>query len=336
MGAPLEMAIPLVTTPPEDQPVALLGIPLFHATGCFGTFISAINSGTKTVLMRRWNVDDAIDLIVKHGVTNVGGVPAIPTALIQSGKLPPDHKFTAITFGGASPAKRLAGDIAKAWPDAGFGTGWGMTELNAIHCMHAGIDYVENPDSCGPPVPTVEVKIVDPEEKSKELPLGTKGLILARGPNIMKGYIGNDKATRETLSADGWVDTGDGGYMSEAGFLFISDRIKDMVIRGGENIPSTEVENAVFTFEGVAEAACVPLPDKTLGEAVGVAVSLAPGVKATGDEIIAAIAPKLRHAARPSFIWVSPTLLERNANGKLVKKEIKKQVLDAFRRQSKL
>lgn len=336
MGAPFEMALMLATTPPEDQPVVLLGIPLFHATGCYGTLLQGVDKGAKTVLMRRWNVDDAVDLIVKHKVTSVGGVPAIPTALINSGKLPPDHEFTAVTFGGAAPQARLAADIQKAWPNANFGQGWGMTELNAIHCMHAGIDYLEHPTAVGVPVPTVGIKIVDPENKSRELPRGQAGLILATGPNMMVRYIGNDKATAETI-VDGWLDTGDGGFVDDENRLHIRDRIKDMIIVGGENVPSTEVENEIFTFPGVAEAAAVPLPHPTMGELVGVAVSMAPGAKLPkGDEIVAHVTPKLRKAARPAFVWVSDELLTRNANGKLVKRDIKGQVLEAYKRQSKL
>lgn len=337
MGAPFEMAFMLLTTPPEEQSVVLLGIPLFHATGCFSTLLTGVNNGVKTVLMKRWNVDDAVDLIVKHKVTNIGGVPAIPTALINSGKLPKDHKFTAVTFGGAAPAKRLPGDIQKAWPDAAFGTGWGMTELNAIHCMHAGVDYAEHPTAVGVPIPTVKIKIVDPEDKSRELPRGQPGLILATGPNVMTCYIGNEKATAETLSADGWLDTGDGGFVDEENRLHIRDRIKDMIIVGGENVPGTEVENEIFTFPGVAEAAAVPIPHKMMGELVAVAVSMAPGTKLPkGDEIIAHVTPRLRKAARPAFVWVSDGLLARNANGKLIKKDIKGQVLEAYKRQSKL
>jgi acyl-CoA synthetase (AMP-forming)/AMP-acid ligase II len=122
-----------------------------------------------------------------------------------------------------------------------------------------------------------------------------------------------------------------------APFKRLTASVKDIIIRGGENIPSTEVENAVFTDSRIAEAAAVPVPDDVLGELVAVAVSLAPGAKATGDELVALISPKLRQPARPVFIWVSDTPLDRNANGKIVKKDIKAKVHAAYkRRQGKL
>jgi acyl-CoA synthetase (AMP-forming)/AMP-acid ligase II len=154
----------------------------------------------------------------------------------------------------------------------------------------------------------------------------------------MTCYYGNEKATKETVDSEGWLDTGDAGYIDDDGFVYISDRIKDIIIRGGENIPSTEIENAVFTDSRVQEAAAVPIPDDMLGELVGVAVCLRPGAKATGDELIATISPKLRFPARPAFIWVSEAPLDRNANGKVVKKDIKDKVVAMYkkRKQGKL
>ncbi|TXT07380.1 hypothetical protein VHUM_03100 [Vanrija humicola] len=330
MGAPIKMAMALAMAQ-DNPPVTLLAIPLFHATGCYGQLVRGIHDGGKIVLLRRWDVDDAVKQMIAHKVDIIGGVPAVPNAILQSGKLPANYPMRGISYGGAAPPARLAADLAKTFPAAGAATGWGMTETNAIHCLHAGPDYVGRPTSCGPPMPTTLLRIVDPETR-KDLPRGTAGLVLAKGPNIMIEYYGNPKATAEVLDKDGWLDTGDGGYIDDEGWLFITDRIKDIIIRGGENIPSTEVENAVFADSRVGEAAAVPIPDDALGEVVGVAVSLRPGAKATGDELIALTSPKLRFQARPVFIWVSDTVLDRNANGKLVKKDIKAKVLAAYKR----
>lgn len=119
MGAPMKMAMQLLLAPPPKPPVTLLAIPLFHATGCYGQLVRGVNDGAKIVTLRKWDVDDAVDLMVKHGVTIIGGVPAIPTAIIMSGKLPPDHELTGLSYGGAAPQERLAADIAKRWPTAG-------------------------------------------------------------------------------------------------------------------------------------------------------------------------------------------------------------------------
>ncbi|KAL1412055.1 hypothetical protein Q8F55_003052 [Vanrija albida] len=330
LGAPIDLAMSLVLAQ-DAQPVTLLAIPLFHATGCYGQLVRGVHDGGKVVLLRRWDVDDAVRLIVAHGVDIVGGVPSIPSAILQSGKLPPDYQLRGLGYGGASPPARLAADIKERFPNAGAATGWGMTETNAIHCMHGGPDYVDRPTSCGPPVPTALVRIVDPETR-RDVPAGTAGLVLAKGPNIMTEYYGNPEATAAALDKDGWLDTGDGGYLDAEGWLFITDRIKDIIIRGGENIPSTEVENALFADSRVAEAAAVPIPHDTLGEVVGVAVSLRPGARATGDELAAIARATLRFPARPAFVWVSDTPLDRNANGKLVKKDIKARVLAAYNR----
>lgn len=222
MGAPIDMAMALVTAQ-DATPVTLLAVPLFHATGCFGQLVRGVHDGNKIVLLRRWNVDDAVALMVEHKVDMVGGVPAIPNAILQSGKLPADFVMRGLSYGGAPPPARLAEDILKRWPTAGAATAWGMTETNAIHTLHAGPDYLARPTSCGPPVPTVQVRIVDPETR-RELPTGTAGLVLAKGPNIMKEYYGNPKATAEVLTKDGWLDTGDGGYLDAEGWLFITDR----------------------------------------------------------------------------------------------------------------
>jgi len=180
-----------------------------------------------------------------------------------------------------------------------------MTETNATHTHLIGPDYVERPTSCGPCLPITEVKIVHPETK-KEVPTGSMGIVFARGSNIMTEYVNNPKATREVLSADGWLDTGDMGFLDADGFLHLQDRAKDIIIRGGENIPSAEVENALAQDDRLAEVAAVAVPDPVLGERVGAGVSLAPGAKATEKEIIEAVQSRLRHPARPVIVVVFP------------------------------
>jgi acyl-CoA synthetase (AMP-forming)/AMP-acid ligase II len=117
MGVPIEQALPLLMGN-DDPPVKLLAIPLFHATGCYGQMVRGINDGSKVVLMRRWDIPDAVKLMVEHKVNIIGGVPSIPTAILQSGLLPKDFQLRGLSYGGAAPQKRLAGDLAQRWPTA--------------------------------------------------------------------------------------------------------------------------------------------------------------------------------------------------------------------------
>lgn len=200
-----------------------------------------------------------------------------------------------------------------------------MTETNAVHTVVAGDDYISHPKSAGPGLPINETRIVDPETR-RPVPSGTVGIIEARGANLMKCYLNDSAATAKTFNAEGWLDTGDAGWMDADGFLYVSDRVKDIIIRGGENISSEEVENAIYKDDRVAEAAAVPVPDDILGELVAVAVSLNPGKKASAQEIIDTVRPRVRAHARPAFVYVASEPLPRNANGKLIKTEIKKIV----------
>ncbi|BEJ13945.1 hypothetical protein CspHIS471_0311190 [Cutaneotrichosporon sp. HIS471] len=313
---------------PTEQSTTLLSIPLFHASGCLSTLVATIRVGGKLVFQRCWSVPDAIKLILAEKVGTIGGVPAIATAILQSPLLPKTHQFASVGYGGAPPAKRLANDLNSRFPNAVVGQGWGMTETNAPHCNVNGQDYLERPTSIGPVLPICQIKIIHPETR-KELPQGEAGIILARGPNIMKGYLNNPQATAEVLQ-NGWMDTGDVGLIDPDGFVHLSDRHKDIIIRGGENIASLEVENAVAQDDRVAEVAAVSVPDDVLGELVGVAVSLAPGVEATEASIIHNVIPHLRYPARPVIALVLPDPLPRNANGKIVKADVRKLVRAAY------
>lgn len=217
----------------------------------------------------------------------------------------------SVAYGGAPPAKRLAGDLQKRFPEAMIGQGWGMTETNATHTHHLHLDYHERPTSCGPCVPITELKIVDPKTR-KVLGRNEAGIVHARGSNIMKCYVNNAKATAEAIDKDGWLDTGDMGLVDDDGFLHLQDRAKDIIIRGGENIASAEVENALAQDDRLAEVAAVPVPCPIMGERVGAGVSLAPGATATEKEVIEAVQARLRHPARPVIVVVFPEPLRES------------------------
>lgn len=223
--------------PPPEQGVALLAVPLFHCTGTLAWLIRAFLMGHKMVFMRYWSVKEAVKLMQDEKIRVIGGVPAIVTAVMQSGLLPTDHEILGVNYGGAPPPQRLAAEINSRWPAASITHGYGMTETNGQHAAIVGQDYVERPECVGKTQPVSDIKIVDPET-FKEVPAGTMGLLFARGPNLMKEYVKNPKATAEAIDDDGFLNTGDMAIVDEHGWVHIRDRAKDVIIRGGENVSS--------------------------------------------------------------------------------------------------
>ncbi|BEI94560.1 uncharacterized protein CcaverHIS019_0701320 [Cutaneotrichosporon cavernicola] len=323
LGAPVQDALKAYDPKPEG--VAMLSIPLFHVQGMLTWLMVALHNGSKLVFLRHWSVPTAVKLMVEHKVGRIGGVPAIPAAILASPDLPADFELASTTYGGATPPSDLAQRLVQRWPKMQPGTGWGMTETSAFHTGFNGQEYLAKPHGAGQALPVTEIKVVDPKTK-KDLPAGEVGLLLARGQNIMKEYVDNPKATAETIDADGWLDTGDLAFIDKFGDLHMSDRVKDIIIRGGENIPSAEVERVLLEDPRIAEASAVSVPCDIMGERVGAAVSLAPGVnkdEATPLSIVQTAWPKLRYCARPDIVMVLDQL-PWNPSQKVLKGEVKK------------
>jgi acyl-CoA synthetase (AMP-forming)/AMP-acid ligase II len=289
-GAPLDMALALATAENPEQSRALHVVPMFHITGC-GGFLASFNDGKKMHIMRRWSAKEAVALLVRYNINQIAGVPAISSAILQHPDLPADHQLNAAMYGGAAPPERLGADMKKRWPDLVLNHAWGMTECQGLITSFIGPDYLERPKSCGPPIPSNDVRVVDVQTR-RVLGPNEVGCLEVRGFNVCSGYLDDPVATAKAIDKDGWLDTGDAGYIDEDGFVYVSDRIKDIIIRGGENIASEEVENAVYRDDRVAEAASVPVPDDRMGELVAVAVSLKPGVQATPESIIETVGPR--------------------------------------------
>jgi steroid-24-oyl-CoA synthetase len=284
--------------------------------------MGAIFAGHSMVFMPRWEVVQAFQIIERERVNTTGGVPTIAWQLIEH----PDREkydlssLEAIAYGGAPSAPDLVRkikDVFGALP----GNGWGMTETSATVTSHSSEDYLNRPDSCGPPVAVSDIKIIAPDG-SRELPVGEVGELWARGPQIVAGYWNNPEATAETF-INGWIRTGDLARVDEEGFCFIVDRAKDMIIRGGENIYSTEVENVLYEHPAVTDAALIGLPHRTLSEEPAAVVHLAPGHSASEDELKAWVRERLAVFKTPVRILFSDETLPRNANGKIVKTELK-------------
>ncbi|GMK59773.1 hypothetical protein CspeluHIS016_0803790 [Cutaneotrichosporon spelunceum] len=318
-GATYEQA----TAAPTTQACMLVPAPLFHVTGCISWPTRQMTTGARIVWMKRWSVPEAIRLIEKYNVNVLGGVPATTKAILQSPLLPKERMFSAISTGGAPVQAGLVSDLTKRFPGLSCTNGWGLTETNGLHNALGGRDYLENPESCGAPLPICDVKIVH-QDTGRECAAGEMGIIWGRGSNVMTCYYNNPEATRKAVTPDGWFNTGDMGCLDAGGYLHVRDRAKDIIIRGGENIASAEVENALARLPEAAEVAAVAVPDPVLGELVGCAISLAPGRFLSPQMVLDRVAPMLRYAAQPVFCHIYEGDLPRNANGK-IKKDVVKQ-----------
>jgi steroid-24-oyl-CoA synthetase len=309
-------------TPPEPTPkVGLLVIPLFHVTALSASMMGALVAGNTAVFMRKWDTLEAMRLIERERVQITGGVPAIAWQILEH---PDRDKFDlssleTISYGGAPSAPELVRRIREEF-GALPGNGWGMTETMATVTAHVGEDYLNRPDSAGPPVPVADLRIVAADGVT-DLPAGEVGELWAKGPQIVVGYWNKPEATAETF-VDGWVRTGDLARLDAEGFLTIVDRAKDVIIRGGENIYSIEVENVLYDHPAVIDAALIALPHKTLGEEPAAVVQLAPGAEASEEELKAWVRERLAIFKTPVRIAFLEEPLPRNANGKIMKSEL--------------
>ena len=309
--------------PPEPTPkTTLTVIPLFHVTACNAGMMGAIFAGNTMIFMHRWDPVEAFRIIEREKVNVTGGVPTIAWQLLEH----PDREkydlssLEAIAYGGAPSAPDLVRKIKSVF-GALPGNGWGMTETSATVTHHASEDYLNRPDSCGTPVAVSDIKIMN-AEGTHELPTGEVGELWAKGPQIVAGYWNNPEATAETF-VDGWIKTGDLARIDEEGFCYIVDRAKDIIIRGGENIYSSEVENVLYDHPAVTDAALVGIPHRTLGEEPAAVVHLAPGMSASEQELKDWVRQHLAGFKTPVRILFSEETLPRNANGKIVKTELK-------------
>jgi len=309
--------------PPPAAKVGLTVIPLFHVTACSAGLMGQLFAGHTIIYMHRWEPLEAFAIIEREKVNITGGVPTIAWQMIEH----PERtnydlsSLEAIAYGGAPAAPELVRKIYETFGSMP-GNGWGMTETMATLTVHSAEDYLNRPQSAGPPVPVSDVKVTD--DQGNSLPAGQVGKLHARGPQIVIGYWGRPEATAETF-VDGWVDTGDLARLDEEGFCYIVDRAKDMVIRGGENIYSSEVENALYDHPAVTDAAVLGIPHRTLGEEPAAMVHLAPGMEASEDELKSWVAERLAKFKVPVRIIFAPETLPRNANGKILKKDLKAQ-----------
>ena len=316
--------------PPPDPSVApiaagLITTPLFHVTANNCMAQGTTLSGGKLVHMYRWDAGDALKIIAKERITSMSGVPVMSRELISHPDFDKHDTSSLLTVsgGGAQVQPDLVGKIDRAVKTARPGTGYGMTETCGIITSIGGDFFVDRPDSCGPAMPNFEAKCVDAE--GNEVPQGSVGELWVKGACVIKGYLNRAEATAETIT-DGWLHTGDVARMDEDGFIYIVDRIKDMVLRGGENIYCAEVEAVLFNLDVIKECSVFGIPDDRLGEEVGVAIVLKPGTLITADEIRAHSAAQMAKHKIPRYIWILEQPLPRNASGKFLKRELRESL----------
>mgnify|MGYP001356321767 FL=1 len=304
-------------------PSSLVTTPLFHVTANNCVAHGTTLAGGKLTHMYKWDAGIALQLIEQEKISALSGVPVMAREIIAH----PDFANTdtssllSLGGGGAQLQPDLVGKIDEQVATARPSTGYGMTETCGI-ITSIGADYfVDNPASCGPAMPVFETKVVDPET-SAERPKGEPGELWVRGGHVIRGYLNRPEATAETI-IDGWLRTGDMAREDEDGFLYIVDRIKDMVLRGGENIYCAEVESAIFDHPAVAECTVFGVADDRLGEEVGAAVYLNPGHTASAEDIREHCAAQIAKFKIPRYIWFTDTALPRNASGKFLKRELR-------------
>ena len=313
------------TLPPAVQSAALLSVPLFHVTGCHSSLVAGSYNGNKIVMIRKWNPERALELIERERITQFGGVPSMVWQALESPEF--THRDTSsvlsINYGGAPAAPELLKRIKQSFPECTASNGYGLTETSALACSNAGLDYERKPDSIGVPVATCEVQVVSTD--GAPLPPNSVGELWIKGPNVVKGYWGKPEATAAAFS-DGYLHTGDIARIDEEGFVYILDRAKDMLIRGGENVYCVEVEDVLYSHPAVMDAAVVGVPHRVLGEEVGAIVQVTPNAHVSADELRAYAAQRLAHFKVPTHVELRTEPLPRNANGKIMKRELKREM----------
>lgn len=302
------------------QDKLLIMAPLFHVTALNSQLIKIIHSGATGVLMRAFKTEEILDTIEKERITEMTGVPAMYSLFLQSPTID-RRNLTSLRYcgyGGAPAPVEVIRTLKEKFPAWRLRNVYGLTEASSWVTMLPHEETTIRPDSVGLPVPVVRLRIID--DRGKEVPQGEVGEILIKGSNIFKGYWGKPEATAESLR-EGWLYTGDLGRFDGEGYLYVVDRKKEMVIRGGENVYCIEVENVLYQHPKVAEAAVTGAPDPIYGEVVKAAVVLKKDQSATEAEIQDFCQKFLADYKIPKYVSFLDEL-PRNPAGKVMKKSL--------------
>ena len=311
--------------PDRPQPAIMLCVPLFHVTGLVPVMLGAFVGGSKLVMTYKWDPDRALELIERERVTSFVGVPTMSWDMLEAPTFADrDTSSLRSVGGGGAPmppelVKRIDDNFRRGRPSLGYG----MTETNAYGPGNSGDDFVTNPTSTGRQVPVMDIKVTDP--LGNDLPQGETGEIWFRGPMLIRGYWNRPDATADTI-VDGWLRSGDIGRVDDEGFVYVSDRVKDMILRGGENIYCAEVEAAIYEHPSVYEAAVYGIPHERLGEELACHVMVKPGTSLDAGELQRFVGERLANFKVPTAVTIVHEQLPRNASGKILKRELRDSV----------
>ena len=318
-------AIPHALGGKKPTTTILAATPFFHVTGCHSTLAPALFNGAKIVIMRKWNPEKALGEIERERITKFVGVPGMALQLAESPKISDydTSSLIGIGFGGAPSPSRLQQRLAQYFPQATVEVGYGLTEVSSVATYISGKDYEAKPTSVGHVIPTGDIKIID--DKGASLVAGEVGEICLNGPNVTKGYWRNRKSSAETFDS-GWIRTGDIGMLDADGFLYVLDRAKDMLLRGGENIYCVEIENALYGHPAVIEAAVIGRPHDILGQEVVAVVQTIAETRPSETDLIEYCRERLAPFKVPVQIDIRNVPLPSSASGKIVKKQLQREM----------
>ena len=311
---------------PDIPTSFILIVPLFHVTGCVPVMMSCFIAGLKLAIMYKWDPEKALEMIEREKITNFVGVPTQSWDLVNS---PEFEKYDtsslrAVGGGGAPSPTSLVGKVNDKVKNGNPQLGYGMTETNAFGPAITGSDYLSHPTSTGRATWPMIVEVRD--ENLKPVPTGQSGEIWFFGPMLIRGYWNRPDATAETI-VDGWLRSGDLGRLDADGYVYVEDRVKDMILRAGDNVYGAEVESAIYEHPAVHEAAVFGVPHERLGEEVGVAILPNAGMTLTPEELWAFLDTKIAKYKIPTQVVIMTETLPRNAAGKFLKRELQQHVV---------
>jgi acyl-CoA synthetase (AMP-forming)/AMP-acid ligase II len=307
----------LTATGVDEPPRTLISVPLFHVTGCNSQLLFAMYLAGTSVIMPQFDVAAFLQAIETERIDVLTTVPAIYWLAINQPRFAETDvsMVRGLSYGGAPIAPELVARIIKAFPAARVGNGFGLTETSSVTTYLPHEYAAEHADSVGFPVPVCDVRI-------ETFGAGDVGELLVRGPNVVAGYWNKPDATAATFTG-GWLHTGDLARIDAEGLVYIVDRAKDMINRGGENVYCVEVENALAGAPGVYEAAVVGVPDEVMGEKVGAVLVPVPGTTIDVQAVLAYLGERIADFKVPEYVVVRPDLLPRNPGGKLLKRVLR-------------
>lgn len=308
------------------EPTSLLAVPLFHVSGCYSIFLTSLRGGRRIVIMYKWDVERALQLIEQERVTNFVGAPSMLMDLLESPGLDryDVRSLSSMGAGGAATPPKIGLLMSQRVKDAFPGTGWGMTETNGLGSQFSGNAFHTHVSSAGFVQPIIEMSFRDDE--GNEVPPHQPGTIWVRSVVLVQGYWNRPDANAREFQ-DGWFNSGDIGYIGEDGYLYLTDRAKDMVIRGGENIYPLEIEKALMDAPEVLEVVGFGVPDEQYGEELALMVRLKEPGSLDADAVRKFLAARLAGFKVPRYVAFTEEPLPRNATHKVLKKDVRQAFL---------